>query len=68
MKGIYNKTTHKFKTYDDWTEYEQTDKAKTIKGLEDVLLFTSGEAYRNALKQPLEWRHINPRVNWRMIR
>lgn len=68
MKAIFNERTKQFKTYDDWTEYGETDKSQYINGLEDVMLFTNKEAALNVLKKPLAWRHINPRVNWRMFK
>jgi len=68
MKGIFNTNTSKFKTYEGWTELETSKKGIVIKGLEDVLLYTEKEAALNVLPKPLAWRHINPRVNWRMFK
>lgn len=68
MKAIFNERTQRFKTYEGWTELTKTKKSTVINGLEDVLLFTKGEAAINRLAYPLSWRHVNPRVNWRMFR
>lgn len=68
MKAIFNENTRKFKTYEGWTELVVTKKSTVINGLEDVMLFTKGEADNNTLAYPLAWRHVNPRVNWRMFR
>ena len=68
MKGIFNTSTRKFKTYEGWTDLEITKRSTVIKGLEDVMLFTKGEAEMNKLMYPLEWRHINPRLKWRMLK
>ncbi len=68
MKGIFNTKTSKFKTYEGWTELTKSKKGTVINGLEDVMLYTNEEAALNVLKKPLEWRHINPRVNWRMFK
>lgn len=68
MKGIFNEQTQRFKTYEGWTELTKSKKGVIIQGLEDVLLFTANEAALNVLPKPLAWRHINPRVNWRMFK
>jgi len=68
MKAIFNTRTKRFKTYAGWTDYEESKKGKVIKGLEDVMLYTEKEAALNVLKKPLEWRHINPRINWKMLK
>jgi hypothetical protein len=68
MNAIFNTKTSKFKTYDGWTELEVGKKGTAINGLQDVMLFTEGERKLNVLPTPLEWRHINPRVNWRMFK
>ena len=68
MKGLFNTRTNKFKTYEGWTDYEINKKGKVVKGLEDVMLYTEKEAALNVLKKPLEWRHINPRINWKMLK
>jgi len=67
MYGIFNTSTSKFKTYEGWTELDHSRKGTVIKGLQDVMLFTNKERALNELKEPLQWRHINPPVNWRMI-
>jgi len=67
MKALYNVETCKFKTYDGWTEYVEDKKGKQIKGLEDAQLYTASEAARNPAVYPLEWRTVNPRVNWKML-
>ena len=67
MKAIFNTTTLKFKTYEGWTEYGETKNSQYINGIEDAMLFTDSEAEANVLKAPLEWRTVNPRVNWRMV-
>jgi hypothetical protein len=68
MKAIFNEQTLKFKTYEGWTELTRSKKGTVINGLEDVMLFTHNEATLNVLKKPLAWRHVNPRVNWRMFK
>ena len=68
MKGIFNTDTLKFRTYDGWTALEVTKRSTEIQGLEDVMLFTKREAEINKLMPPLEWRHINPRLKWRMFK
>ena len=66
MHGIFNTKTKKFKTYEGWTEYD--NKNNTINDLRDVMLFTNKERKLNVLKKPLEWRQVNPRVNWKMFK
>ncbi len=68
MKALYNTETGSFKTYDGWTTLQGDPKAPILTGIENIQLFTKREAEMNVLDAPLVWRHVNPRIKWRMLK
>ena len=67
MKAIWHKGKKEYVCYEGYTETVTTNKGTIINGLENVLLFTNGEAALNTLPASQEWRTVQPRINWRML-